>query len=99
MKAHWKYFLCRKENIPDKLYTSKLTGEVYHYDDMAFRYTLKNQDLLEAYTILQDLYHYALNYNYKEALEFMDFITDRLLLSSNEHLQEVRSAYKNGNLK
>lgn len=94
MKAHWKYFLCRKENIPDKLYTSKLTGEVYHYDDMVFRCTLKNHDLLEAYTILQDLYHYALNYNYKEALEFMDFITDRLLLSSNEHLQEVGNTYR-----
>lgn len=94
MKSHWKFFLCRKEDIPDKLYASKATGEVYHYDDMVFRCTIKNHNLLEGYNILQDLFHYYQRYNFKEALEFVDNITDRLLLSSSDELIEVGNTYK-----
>lgn len=94
MKAHWKYFLCRKEYIPDKFYTSKLTGEIYHYDDMVYRCVIKNKELLEAYNILQDLFHYALRYNFDEALEFIYSISERLLLSKSEELQEVGRTYK-----
>lgn len=58
MKSGWRYFLCRKEDIPDRFYTSRKTGETYRYDDLVFGCALKDDDLLKAYNALQDLYHY-----------------------------------------
>lgn len=95
MKSKWKYFLCRKENIPDKFYTSRITGEIYHYDDLVFRCVLKDPILLEAYNTLQDLYHYNQHFfNFNEALEFVLKLAKRLDLTNNEILVDVASTYR-----
>lgn len=52
MKAHWKYFLCRKKNIPDKFYSYKQTGECIHYDDMIFKCIQLNDDFWTGYKVL-----------------------------------------------
>lgn len=95
MKKHWKLFLCRKENIPNKFYTSRKTGEIYHYDDLLFECVLKDENLLEAYNTLQDLFRYKDNYySFKEAYDFLWNISNRLLLSSSEELQKVGKTYR-----
>ena len=95
MKSKWKYFLCRKENIPDKFYYSKLTKLEYKYDDLLFQCLLKNSDLLEGYNILQDLFHYNKQfYTFTEALNFIDNIVSRLKLTSNEEYEKVADTYK-----
>jgi len=93
MKTHWKLFLCRKENIPNKFYTSRKTGSQYHYDDLLFDCVFSNKDLLEAYNCLQDLYHYNQKDTFTEAVKFVDFLADRLNGSSNELLQSVGYTY------
>jgi len=95
MKAHWKFFLCRKENIPNKYYCSKLTGEAFKYDDMVFRCILKDQKLLEGYNILQDLFHYnQYFFSFNESYEFITNISNRLILIGNEEFEEVGRTYK-----
>ena len=54
MKTHWKLYICRSENIPDKWYTPKGYGYSIHYTDMVFDGIKKYDDLLEGYNILQD---------------------------------------------
>ena len=95
MKTHWEQFLCRRENIPDKFYTSRKTGEIFHYDDLVFRCVLKDKDLLEAYNALQDLYHYNRHFfTFEEALSFIDGFADRLILSGNGILETVGYTYR-----
>lgn len=95
MKKHWKLFLAKKENVPDKFYTSRKTGETYHYDDLVFQCVLKDSNLLEAYNTLQDLYRYKDNYySFKEAYDFVDHISKRLILSDNEDLEKVGRTYR-----
>jgi len=95
MKLHWKYFLCRKENIPDKFYTSRKTGEVYHYDDLIFDCVLKDKYLLEGYNILQDLYHYNEKfYTFDDAYKFINDTSERLILTGNELLESVGYTYR-----
>ena len=93
MKSHWKLFLCRHENIPDKFYTSRKTGEVYHYDELVHCCIKSDKDLLEAYNALQDLFHYHQKYTYKKALAFIDYISNRLLSSTNELLRSIGRTY------
>lgn len=95
MKSRWKLFLCRKEEIPDRFYTSRKTGEIFHYDDLVFRCVLKDRDLLEAYNILQDLFHYNQRFfTYTDALKFINDTADRLALSGNELLESVGNTYR-----
>ena len=95
MKRHWKYFLCRKENIPDKFYTSRKTQEVFHYDDLVFRCVMKDKDLLEAYNVLQDLFHYnQYFFTFEDSLKFINNIADRLLLTNNPLLEPVGYSYR-----
>lgn len=93
MKSHWELFLCRHENIPDKFYTSRKTGAIYHYDELVNTCVKGDKDLLEAYNSLQDLFHYHQKYTYKKALSFIDYISDRLSSSSNESLRSVGRTY------
>lgn len=93
MKSHWKLFLCRKEKIPNRFYTSKNTGEVFHFDDMVFQSIKQNQDLLEAYNCLQDLYHYNEKYSFAEAVDFISYISLRLRQSPNPLLNSVGDTY------
>ena len=95
MKNRWKLFLSRREDIPDKFYTSRKTGEIYHYDDLVFRCILKDKDLLEAYNALQDLYHYnQYFFTFEEALRFIDGFADRLVAFGDETLETVGYTYR-----
>ena len=95
MKSKWEHFLCRKERIPNGTYESKITKTTYKYDDLVFRCVLKNKDLLEAYNILQDFYHYnEYFYTFTEALDFVDRMIERLNLTGNTYLIDVANTYK-----
>ncbi|MCR5299396.1 MAG: ISL3 family transposase [Erysipelotrichaceae bacterium] len=94
MKSHWKSFLCRREDVPDKHYTLKSTGEYLHYDELMQRCLLLDKELLEAHNILQDLYHYSEKDTFKEAQEFVRYISERLLLRDSEILRSVGRTYK-----
>lgn len=94
MKSKWKYFLCRRENIPDKYFTYKATGEIYHFDQMIDRCIIKDNIFLEGYNILQDLFHYYLNSTFTESLNLIDSICERLFLTGNELLEDVGYTYK-----
>ena len=94
MKSHWKLFLCRKKDIPDRFYTSRKTGEIFHYDDMVFRCVLKDKDLLEAWNALQDLYRYDESGTFQEAWTFISHIAERLMVSGNAILEEAGRSYR-----
>lgn len=94
MKSHWRMFLCRRENILDKYYTPKGTGISYHYTDMVFNCLLLDKNLLESYNILQDLLHYNHNDTFQESLDFIDYISQRLMLTVNDKLVSVEQSYK-----
>ena len=95
MKTHWRLFICRKENIPDRFYTSKKTGEICHYDEMVFNCILRKPLLLEAYNILQCLYHYnEYFFSFSEAFEFVMKLVDRLELTNEDVLIEVADTYR-----
>ena len=94
MKSHWKFFLCRREDIPDKFYTYKKTGEIFQYDDMVFDCVLKDKDLLEAYNALQDLFHYHEKDTFEEAFEFIQYMADRLSSSGNPLLETAGNTYR-----
>ena len=93
MKSKWKLFLCRSENIPDRWYTPKGQGNSIHYSDMVFECIKQYDDLLIAYNILQDLYHYNRNDTFMESLNFIDNIADRLKLTGISQLETVGNTY------
>ena len=93
MKTKWKLFLCRSENIPDKLYTPQGYGYSIHYIDMVFDCVKKYDNLLIAYNILQDLYHYNRNDTFQESLKFIDNIAERLKLTGIDILETVGNSY------
>lgn len=94
MKTKWKYFLCKEENIPDKYYTHKSTGETEHYDEMVYRCVMKDKLFLEAYNILQDLFHYYKSDIFDESLKMIDSISERLILTGDKMLIDVGNTYK-----
>lgn len=94
MKTRWRLFLCRREKISDRYYTPRNTGSSIHYSDMVFNCLLKNKDLMEGYNILQDLYHYNRNESFTESLKFIDYISERLILTGNDRLESVGRSYK-----
>ena len=93
MKAHWKQFLCRRSDISDRFYTPRNSGTRYHFDDMVFECVKLSGDFLNAYNILQDLYKYNQKTSYQEALDFIEFISNRLINSDNEYLIPVGNTY------
>ena len=93
MKAHWKQFLCRSNDISDRYYTPLNSFRSYHFDDMVSSCVKLDGDLLTAYNILQDLYRYDQRTNFKEALDFVEFISKRLTDSGNTTLESVGRTY------
>ena len=93
MKTKWRMFLCRSENIPDKWYSPQGYGYSIHYSDMVFDCVKKYDDLLTAYNILQDLYHYNRNDTFMESLKFIDNLAERLKLTGIELLETVGISY------
>lgn len=94
MKTQWKLFLCRKEDIPDRYYNEKKSFERYRYDALVHRCCLKDDALLKAYNVLQDLYHYNQKYNFKEAFDFVNYIADRLIIMDDQILIDVGNTYR-----
>lgn len=94
MKAHWELFLCRKDKIPDRFYTSRKDGNIYHYDELLFRCLLEDGTLMEAYNVLQDLFDYSDRMTFTESVEFVDHLANRLLLSTDELLVSVGYTYR-----
>lgn len=93
MKSYWRYFLCRKEDVPDKFLTSKKTEERYHFDDLIFECLKYDNNLLIAYNILQDFYHYYQKRNFNDALEFIQFISNRCIDSNISNLVKTGQTY------
>jgi len=93
MKTHWRLFLCRQDKIPDKWYSPQGYGYSIHYTDMVFDCIKKYNDLLVGYNILQDLYKYNRNDTFQESLNFVDYISDRLINSGYEILSDVGNSY------
>lgn len=95
MKKNWKLFLGRAYHVPNKFYTYKKTGQMFHYDELMRRSLALNIDLYLAYNTLQDLYRYEQKFTYDEALRFVERIRDNLLDSTNELLKATgRSFHK-----
>lgn len=94
MKAHWKQFLCRTSDIADRYYTPKGSYRSYHFDELVSSCVKLDGDFLIAYNILQDLYRYDQKVNFKEALEFIEFISKRLIDAGNDSLASVGNTYR-----
>jgi len=93
MKSHWKQFLCRSKDISDKFYTPVNSTSSFHYDDLVYSCVKLDKDFLTAYNILQDLYKYDQRTNFKESIEFVEFIAKRLIDSDNSLLESVGRTY------
>lgn len=93
MKRYWKLFLIRSESIPDKYFKCGHKNEI-HFDEMVSNCIKTDKDLLATYNILQDFYHYYLKRNYKEAYEFVDYISKRLEDTNCEIAITAASSFK-----
>ncbi len=93
MKSHWKLFLCRYANIPDKFYAYRHTGEMIHYDDMVFKCIKINAALWTGYNILQELFKYVSYTNFEDATNFVIRISKLLIDSGEETLVLVGHTY------
>lgn len=94
MKSRWRLFLCRPSDIPDKWYTSKSTGESWHYDEMVRGCIRSDRDLLEAYDALQCMLSYMREaMTYSQACREVDFLSTKLLSCSSDLLRKVGSTY------
>lgn len=93
MKAHWKYFLYVKSRIPNKHYVYQKTGESYFYADMVDRCIKLNFDLWDGWMCLRELYRYTDKYTFDEAVNFINWISEKLLKSNNELLKTVGRTY------
>jgi len=94
MKSKWKYFLCRNEFIPNKIYTCKRTNKIYEYPDLVFDSVLINERLHIGYSALQDLYHFPYFTSFNKAYEFIGFLSNRLCNSGSLLLEKVGNTYK-----
>lgn len=93
MKAHWKYFLCRRNKIPNKYYTYMKTGEVFHYSDLVFRCIQLRMDLWVGYDALQEIFRYSQYATYEEALKFVERMSNKLTNSPCDDLKAVGKTY------
>lgn len=93
MKSHWKYFLCLKTRIPNKRYVYQKTGETNFYEEMVYDCIKISPDLWDGWMCLQELYRYTDKYAYEEAVNFINWISDKLLKSNNELLKAVGRTY------
>ena len=94
MKGHWKYFICRRNKIPDKHYTYMKTGEIYHYSDLVFRCIQLSMDLWNGYDALQELFCYSRYSTFEEALAFVERMVNKLINTDNEDLKSVGRTYR-----
>lgn len=93
MKKNWRYFLCRKERIPNKTYTYKATKQTFTFEELVYMCIRSNPDLLNAHNVLQDIYKYAYYKSEDEIAKYMTWISDRLLSSDDEEIKKVGRTY------
>lgn len=93
MKGHWKYFLCRRNKIPDKFYTYMKSGETFQYGDLVFMCIQLKMDLWNGYDALQELFGYSSYATFEEALAFVERMVNKLANANNEDLQSVGRTY------
>lgn len=100
MKSRWKCFLCRSKDIPNKTYTSKSTGETWHYDDMVEDCLAVDDDFREGYYSLQELLKLMeVKKTHAEALSDVEFMATKLKNCRSEKLKKTGETYakwKNG---
>lgn len=93
MKTNWKLFLCRSEAIPDRTYTCRKTGEIFHFDEMVFSSIKLNDKLWAGYNALQDLLHFNLHSTFEEAVEFIEFLSAKLKNSGSDILKKAGDTF------
>lgn len=93
MKHNWRLFLLRKDEIPNKTYYHQASGVETSYEDLIFHSVLLNEHLSKAYNILQDLYKYSDKVSYSEAMNFIQFIYERLRSSTLDELVKVGNTF------
>ena len=94
MKQKWKAFLCRKADIPDRYYSSKKTGESWHYDEMVSRCLDADPNLKEAWNELQDLLWLMKRKDtFLDAVKEIDFLSTKLKNCSHWRLQKVGETF------
>jgi transposase len=99
MKKNWKLYLCRLNTIPDRYYTYKKTGQMFHYDELLHRSIRLNSSLWSAHNTLQDLLNYQDKYTFDEALRFIERISQNLLQSQSLIFKKWIVLITNGELK
>ena len=93
MKTNWKVFLCRSEDVPDKYYSYKMTGEVFHFDELLYHSIRINDKLWAGYLALQDLYHFCYSSSFDEVLIFVEFLSRKLKNSGSDLLKKVGDTF------
>lgn len=93
MKKNWKLFLCRLHLVPDRFYTYKKTGQMFHYDELLKRCVRLNPSLWSAHNSLQDLLNYQDKYTFDEALRFIERISLNLQNCESPLVKEVGRSY------
>lgn len=94
MVNHWKYFLCRSKDIPNKTYQYQLTGEIWSYEDLVFHCVKLDSEFLLAYNVLQDIFRYTIKKTHEDIEKWIDWLSERLKSSSSEPLQKVGKTYQ-----
>ena len=93
LKSNWKFYLERQEDIPDKRYVYKKTGEVFHYDKLLFESLKLNEKLWTGYLALQELLHHSYYSSFDETLNLIEFLSQKLKNSKSELLTKVGQTY------
>ena len=93
MKNRWECFLCKFEKIPDKYYSPKDDAVIYHYADLVTDCVKLDQNLWEAWNVLQDLLHYKWYGTYEDSLRFIVHISERLKNTNDDRLKKVGESY------
>lgn len=93
MKSNWKSYLGRQEEVPNKTYVYKRTGEAFHYDDLLFGSLKLNGKLWTGYLALQDLLHHSYCSSFDETLAFVEFLSQKLRNAKSELLNKVGQTY------
>ena len=95
MKQRWRFFLCRKKDIPDAFHVSRKTGESVHFDDMVDRCTQSDGQFREAWGELQEIFGLIkVTRTFEEALKEVDFASTKLKNCQNWRLKKVGETYE-----
>lgn len=92
-KNYWKLFLCSRVKIPYKTYTQKKTNITYAIPDLFEACLALDKDLLEGYSILQDILLTKNFENVDTGTKFIENISYNLEFTGNPKLISVGKTY------